>query len=192
MEIRGKVVEINLDAEITKNGGGTYQGATISYRDKDNKLQEKAFHSNALKFNAALKNGLENLQASDNFVATAEKNDKGFWEWKSIAKGSASAPAAQAAPASKPATTTQSGNWATAEERANTQVFIVRQSSIANALKLFEIQGNKKVGTLDVLNMAAEFEAWVFGKQVASSQKKLAVVNGNEGSFDDLEDDIPL
>ena len=56
MEIKGKVVEINLDTQVPKNGGGTYPGATISFRDANGKLQEKGFHANALKFNAALKN----------------------------------------------------------------------------------------------------------------------------------------
>lgn len=196
MEIKGKVVEINLDTQVPKNGGGTYPGATISFRDANGKLQEKAFHANALKFNAALKNGLENLQAGDNFVANADKNDNGFWEWKSIAKAGAEVPKqATAQPNTKaPANTSSGGNWATAEERAQTQVYIVRQSSLTNALKLFEIQGYKKATPEEVIEIAQEFEAFVLGTQKRPDIKpgKLAVVGGSDvDPFDDTENDVP-
>lgn len=188
MEIRGKVVEINLDAQIAKNGGGTYPGATISYRDANGKLQEKGFHTNSLKYNAALKNGLENLQTSDNFVAQAEKNDAGFWDWKSIAKDSGGNTTTTTASNTKQVVSSNvvSSTYATKEERAQTQVYIVRQSSLTNALKLLEIQGKKSVDKFAVISLAQQFEAWVLGKPIENS-----VIENND-PFKDMEDDIPL
>lgn len=187
MEIRGKVVEINLDAQIAKNGGGTYPGATISYRDKDNKLQEKAFHANGLKYNAALKNGLGNLQTSDNFIAQAEKNDGGFWEWKSIAKDTSSNSSSDVKGNNKPQTMSATSTYATKEERAQTQVYIVRQSSLANALKLAEVQGNKKIDVMSIINDAKWFENWVL-----NGEKNDAVIKKDDSSLENLDNDIPF
>lgn len=189
MEIRGTVVAIDLNATIEKKTGGTYQGVLFSYRDsKDNKLQEKAFHSNAMKFNKDLKAGFESLNAGDAFVVEAIKEGE-YWNWKSIKKADANAPVASA-PANKPAASNGGGNWATAEERAQTQVYIVRQSSLTNALKLLEIQGNKKATTADVIALAAEFEAFVMGKEVAAKKPALKVV-GDTGP-EDMDNDIPF
>lgn len=187
MEIRGKVVEINLDVVLQTKAGKDYPGFSVSYRDKDNKLQEKTGHQNTLKYNAALKNGLENLQTSDNFVVQAEKNDGGFWEWKSIAKAG-DEPKNAAQPYNKPAVASSGGNWATAEERAQTQVYIVRQSSLTNALKLLELQGNKKATTQDVVELASTFEAWVLGKEILGIME----AENKKVDYTDMEDDIPL
>lgn len=203
MEIKGKVVSIELDTEIVGQNGN-YQGSQISYRDSSGKLQEKGFHPNALKFNPALKNGLENLQAGDNFVANAEKNDKGYWNWTSIAKAGDGATAhtkqATAQPNTKaPANSSSGGNWATAEERAQTQVYIVRQSSITAALNLCSQQKDFFKGTEnpvgEVIKLAEQFEAWVLGQAKRPDIKpgKLAVVGGSDVAdpFDDIENDVP-
>lgn len=174
MDVNGKVVEVEMDVEI-KGQKGVYNGARLSYRDKDNKLVEKTFHESALKYNAALKNGLSQLEKGDNFVAKQEKKD-GYWNWTSVAKGQelTAAKVESKAPAS-------GGNWETAEERKNKQVYIVRQSNITAALKLLELHGNKKATTRDVISLAQEFEAYVFDKAPKD------VTN-----IEDMEDDIPV
>lgn len=187
MEITGKVVAIDLNATV-KGKNGTYKGAELIYKDlADGQAKTKAFHENAFKFNAALKNGLTNLEVGDEFTAVLEKKDD-FWNWVSVAKGFAQTTApktvlgtAKAAPST----------YATAEERAQTQAYIVRQSSITNALKLLELQSNKKADVPDVLAIATQLEAWVFGKKAepAPAPKKAAAKVLNDATF---EDDIPL
>lgn len=186
MEITGKVIAIDMAAKV-QGQKGVYIGVELMYKDlKDGQNKTKAFHENALKFNAALKNGLENLSSGDEFTAVLEKKDE-FWNWVSVAKGFAQTTApktvlgtAKAAPST----------YATAEERAQTQAYIVRQSSITAALKLIEINGKKNQTANDVITIAEYFEAWVFGKQAASTKlaKKAAPVVENT----DNEDDIPL
>lgn len=183
MELIGKVVAINMNATV-KGQNGTYKGAEIVYKDENGETKTKPFHSNALKFNAALKNGLENLSPGDDFVAVMEKKD-GYWNWVSVSKGTGNAVATQtssnnAVQTAKPA----QNNFATAEERAKTQEYIVRQSSITAALKLLELHGNKKATTRDVISLAQEFEAYVFNR----SPKEIT----NLGSIEDMEDDIPV
>lgn len=184
MEIRGTVVSVDMKATITKKDGGTYTGAALAFRDvRDNKLQEKGFHNKSLEFAPALKTGLASLNAGDNFVATLEKKGD-FWNWLSIVKdaGGGQTTSAPEKRAFTPAASSGS-NYPTTEERAKTQVYIVRQSSITAALKLFEINGNKKATTLDVITQAQQFENWVMGNSVQGE------VSPDEDNFDD---DIPL
>lgn len=188
MEITGKVVAIDLNATV-KGKNGTYRGAELIYKDlADGQAKTKAFHENAFKFNAALKNGLTNLEVGDEFTAVLEKKDD-FWNWISVSKG-VSAPPANIAPASTSAKSTSS-TYTTAEERAETQKYIVRQSSITAALKLIEINGKKNQTANDVITIAEYFEAWVFGKKAepAPAPKKAAA---KVETPVDNEDDIPL
>lgn len=188
MEITGKVIAIDLDATVLGQKG-VYKGAELIYKDlSDGTNKTKAFHENAFKFNAALKNGLKNLTVGDEFTAVLEKKDE-FWNWVSVAKGFAQTTApetvlgtAKAAPST----------YATTEERAQTQVYIVRQSSITNALKLLELQGNKKADVPDVLTIASRLEGWVLGKQVdvpGNTPNKEVTKVSNDTTF---EDDIPF
>ena len=70
-------------------------------------------------------------------------------------------------------------NYETKEERAQRQVYIIRQSSISSAVELLGT-GAK---TADVIATAKEFEAYVFAKEANPTK---------EVNFDDLEDDIPV
>lgn len=169
MDINGKVVEVEMNAQI-EGQKGVYNGARLAYRDKDNKLVEKTFHENALKYNAALKNGLSQLEKGDNFVAKQEKKD-GYWIWTSIAKGQEPAVVSKV-PAS-------GGNWETAEERSKKQIYIVRQSSITAALNLLSQQGVKKPTVADVCQMAEELKEYVFNGVISTR-------------IEDMEDDIPV
>ncbi len=190
MEITGKVVAIDLNATV-KGKNGTYKGAELIYKDlADGQAKTKAFHENAFKFNAALKNGLTNLEVGDEFTAVLEKKDD-FWNWVSVSKGAAPVEITTTAKQAPSSGKAAPSNYATTEERAQTQVYIVRQSSITNALKLLELQGNKKADVPDVLAIATQLEAWVFGKKAepAPAPKKAAAKVLNDATF---EDDIPF
>ena len=189
MEITGKVLVLELNATI-KGLNGSYKGAEIVYKEPNGETKTKGFHENALKFNAALKNGLDNLKSGDDFTATLEKTEKDgktFWNWTSVVKGleapvnnNANKPSASVPNVNKAAPST----YATADERAQTQKYIIRQSSITAALKLLEIQGKKAVDQFAVISLAEQFEAWVMGyerKDVPDPKADIA----------NMEDDIP-
>lgn len=177
MEINGKVVEIEKGVLITGKNGD-YKGSKIIFKDGTGKVQEKAFHENTFKYNKAFEKELHALSAGDSFVATLEKKGE-YWNWLSIKKSTG-----ETQPMAKPAATT-GGNWETAEERKNKQVYIIRQSSISAALKFAELQKDFFKGTTnplgEVLNIADELTNWVLGqtKQEADT------------TFNDLNDDIP-
>jgi len=163
MIITGKIVSIDLNATITKAQGGTYKGAEIVFKDANGKVQTKNIHENGLKYAPAVKNGLESLEPGDNFTVEMEKKDD-FWTWISIKKGIEQEEKQKTT--TQQSTTTKSTSWETAEERAARQKFIVRQSSLTNAIAFLVSQGRTHVTEEGVLEIATTFYNWVFEKEV--------------------------
>lgn len=159
MEIKGKVIELEIDVLI-KGQSGTYSGSKLVYKDGNGKVQEKAFHENTFKYNAAFKEELTGLKTGDTFTAIAEKNGA-YWNWVSISKDKAETATSTAKPAA-----TSGGNWETPEERKNKQLYIIRQSSITAAIKLLEINGVGTIAINDVTRVADEFVFWIYNGNI--------------------------
>ena len=169
MIITGKIVSIDLNATITKASGGTYKGAEIVFKDANGKVQTKNIHENGLKYAPAVKNGLESLEPGDNFTVEMEKKDD-FWTWISIKKGIEQEEKQNTT--LQQSTTTKSTSWETAEERAARQKFIVRQSSLTNAVAFLVLQGRTHATEEDVLETATTFYNWVFEKEVEEKNEE--------------------
>lgn len=169
MIITGKIVSIDLNATITKAQGGTYKGAEIVFKDANGKVQTKNIHENGLKYAPAVKNGLESLEPGDNFTVEMEKKDD-FWTWISIKKGIEQEEKQNTT--LQQSTTTKSTSWETAEERAARQKFIVRQSSLTNAVAFLVLQGRTHATEEDVLETATTFYNWVFEKEVEEKNEE--------------------
>ncbi len=196
--VTGKVVSVAIDVPVKKKDGGTYQGWKLVYEDADGDVKTIAKHMNSLKYAQPLKNGLENLKPGDNFVLEQEKEGD-FWNPKSVYKSmEGSAPKGDTSGNSKQSTTRSfasatSITYPTVEERAQTQKYIVRQSSLTNALKLLELQGNKKADVGDVIDYAVLFENFVMGNTPQKNAvAKTGAANSSDNPFEDMEDDVPL
>lgn len=124
-----------------------YSFIPLTYTDKG-----KTFTRKIVSFSPVYE-AISAAVAGDTFEVDVKKNANGIYEWMSAVKVDASAALPSAG------TTGKSGNWETTEERARRQVLIVRQSCLAQAVAL----ANTRFGTdmLDVLQTAAQFEAWV-------------------------------
>ena len=190
MHVQGKVIESQVNIQVPKKGGGTYPGCLLTYRDRDGKACEQAFHENAFKYNAALMESLQSLVNGDTFMMEKEKKGD-FWNVLSIAKtdGMTASPAPVASggspsssPESKPAGKVLGSTYETPEERAKKQVYIVRQSSITAALAYFALNKATKASTEDILAIAKEFEKHVFA--TAEVDPVEAII--------DMDDDIPM
>lgn len=165
MNIVGKIMEIGIDVDVPKNGGGSYKGTRITYRDKDGSLKEQAIHTKALNFNPTLKAQITALKAGDDFTMVKEKEGD-FWNVKSVVvgvvqeapkqdSGTGNGTRAGAAGATSPRST-----YETPEERAKKQVYIIKQSSVSSAIAL--IGATSKKGTVtDVITIAKQLEAYV-------------------------------
>ena len=188
MNISGKVIQVAIDVDVKKKDGGTYKGWKLVYEQSDGEVKTIQKHMNSLKYAAPLANGLKELKAGDTFTMEMEKEGD-FWNPKSIFKGEAS-PTVDKVPFErsgviKPTTTTTSNStYATKEERAQTQKYIVRQSSITAALKLFELR-KEKVSVEEIIDIAGCFEAWVLGNSQLATKEV-------SDSLEDLDDDIPF
>jgi ABC-type transporter MlaC component len=175
MEIQGKVIEIVANTDIPKKDGGTYKGTLLTYRNKENKITEKGFTAQTLKYNAALANGLNNLQKDDDFILVVEKEGD-FWNAKEIKKA-APQPVEKQWNGSK---TTATGQWADKAEREANGVRIVRQNALGHAVALLTLQGKKAATPEDVISFAKEFEAFVMSQKSVSDE------------LIEMEDDIPV
>ena len=168
MQIHGTLVAFEIDVQVAKNGGGTYPGCRLSYRDDQGVLKEKPFHNNVFKFNALLKTQLANLKVGAGFVADVEKEGE-FWNWKGVqADGAAPAVVDRDVPATGKTTPYQApkSTYATAEERAQTQVYIIRQSTLSQAVALCAANApyfKKERSTADIISIAKTFESHVMG-----------------------------
>lgn len=165
MQVELTVVSVEMDVEIQKQAGGSYKGARLTYRDASGAIKEKAFTQQALKYNPQVKTTLSNLAAGDKAIMEMEKNGD-FWNVKTLTKdGSVSSVATNSTPASggnkASPTASPKSTYETPEERAKKQVYIVRQSSITAALTY--LGDTKKMSINDVIAVAKQFEAYVFG-----------------------------
>jgi hypothetical protein len=179
MIVKGNVVSIEIDVQVAKNGGGTYPGSRLTYRDETGTIKEKAFHQNVFKFNAPLKVQLANLKVGETFNMTMEKEGE-FWNVKGIAPAGATPPVADKdVPATGKTTPYQApkSTYATPEERAQTQVYIVRQSSI-NAAVALSAANKATYDVKTILDIAKQFEAHVMGEHF------------DDGTMKGMEDDV--
>lgn len=162
MQLNVQVVSVEHNIEIEKKSGGVYPGSRLTYR-YDGKIQEQAFHTNSLKYNPKLGEQLKEVKAGDNVIIDKIKEGE-FWKVQSITKGGETT-ITNETPATKgsSAQSAPKSTYATPEERAATQVYIVRQSSLSNAVALANAIGDKKATTSTIIANAKQFEAFVLG-----------------------------
>lgn len=162
-----EVLSVSVEHMPGKNGG--YKKAEIAFKDSEGKVQGKKIMSFS---NPVVFNTLSEAKQGDKFDVTSQKDDKGFWQWTAISvadiSGSGSSPSSgsfnttntmtKASPAPK-------SNYETPEERATRQVYIIRQSSISNAIAMLAAANDKKtaINPDTVIHVAKHFEAYVFG-----------------------------
>jgi len=143
--------------ELTKKGKlykeGQWQKIDIEYV-RDGKSQKKTLVAIA-DSKEVVRKLVQEFNEGDNIEVTLKKSEKGdFWNWTDVAP-------VVGQQATTKSSTQVKGGWETPEERARKQVYIVRQSSIANALEFHK--NNAKVTHKDILATAAIFEEYVFG-----------------------------
>lgn len=133
---------------------------------------------------------LSKANQGDTFTIEVVKNDAGYNDWVSATAGTINNSAAT--PATNPgrsgvgasATPAPRSNYETPEERAQRQVFIIRQSSISSAISTLTAGAKTSPKVEDVLNVAKQYEDFVFGK---GNDTDILVDSPNN-----LDDDIPF
>jgi hypothetical protein len=140
-----------VNVEKSSIPGKKYHQLEVAYKDDTGALKGKKIMS------FGVKNGLDILTAAsegDSLDVTVLE-EKGYWNWVGVKKASGEAPAASP---TKVGYSAPSRDFETAVERSKKQVYIVRQSSIANAINLL----GSKATLNSVLEAAKQFEEFVF------------------------------
>lgn len=181
MQISIEIINVGTPQTVPTKGGKSYQMIEVAYK-KDGAIEGKKLVDFV---NKEVFKAVQDLEQGDKVTVTTEKGEpnaqgKSFWQWTAISpQGDVPVSVTPTAAASGGGTSkTYTSNYPTNEERAATQVMIVRQSSLGHAVALL---GNK-AKVPDVIDVAKQFEAYVMGKESKSATEELL----------DMDDDIPL
>lgn len=193
----------------TNSAGKPYSKLEIAFKNLT--FQGKVEGKQLMGFGAtkAAHDTLINAQPGETFEIEVKKNDRGYNDWVNAVKPNGAAPAPTnvstayapnsayppKAPGTQTTTASPKSTYETPEERAKKQVYIVRQSSLSNAIDLLSV-GSKASPDVDkVLEVASRFESFVFGD---STKDNTAVAesffpNSPKPTNPDLaDDDIPF
>jgi hypothetical protein len=163
----------------------TFQGKVESKQLFDFGVQKGAFQ--------ALTVG----QTGQVYEVTVVKNDAGFNDWTQITKSDGTATAVSAtSPATASnrtamttATPAPKSTYETPEERAKKQIYIIRQSSLSNAIDLLSVGAKSQPKVEHVIETARAFEDFVFGtSDVAATVAKDVT---KSAGIEDLAEDVP-
>ena len=173
-----EIVDVGSPVAVKK-----YHTIEVAYK-ADGKVQGKKLMSFLF---PEVYSTLSKAQRGEVYDITSVKNDAGYWDWTGVEKTiintttTSSSTGIVSVRDFKKESATAKSNYETAEERAARQVLIVRQSSLSTAVAAQGIVGKLKTAD-DIINLAKEFEAYVFG----GNPRQLA-----EAAVVAIESDLP-
>jgi hypothetical protein len=180
------LLSVDIKTQPTKNGK-SYQVADVAY--KNNTFQGKVEGKKVMSFGATAESFKTLAVASpgESYTIEVVKNAAGYNDWVSMSKGEASsAPAAPSA--SKAPQATPRSTYETPEERAQRQVYIIRQSSLTNAISTLSTGGKTPPHPDAIINLATRYFDWVLGGGNAPVTTTVDSIQ----SIEDMPNDIPV
>jgi hypothetical protein len=142
-----EVIDVTVEEVPRPSGKGSYEKATVTFKNTEGKVDAKTLLDFASKNVWPV---ITTAKKGDTFSVEREKDAKGYWVWTEIAKQDMPvAPTTNKTP-TKP-------TYETPDERAQRQVYIIRQSSLTNAIALL----GPKSKVEDVLKTASIFVDYV-------------------------------
>lgn len=169
------IVDIGTPNTKTTKNGRTYQEIEVTYKGETGQVNNKKLVSFS---NPAVFNHIKALAKGDQVDVVTTKDTAGYWQWTGIGNGETKV--AETKTTASSGTRVTGSNYETKEERAQRQVYIIRQSSIANAISLL----GQSSDVNNVLQVAKQFEDYIFATNAQEEVK--------EPTLDDLMDDVPL
>lgn len=158
---------ISVEQETHKTQKGSYDSLEITYKNLT--FQDKVEAKKIMSFNH--KDVFNTLKSANNgaiFTVQRMKNDKGYWDWVSL--GDEAPETSSASSTGGKTMASPKSTYETPEERAKKQVYIVRQSSINAAIEVLKTD-KKNPSVTEVLEVAKQFESYVFGAEPAANIK---------------------
>ena len=159
------LLSVDIKTQPTKNGK-SYQVADVAY--KNNTFQGKVEGKKVMSFGATAEafKTLAVASPGESYTVEIVKNAAGYNDWVSMVKGEANAaPAAPAA--SKAPTAAPKSNYETSEERAQRQVYIIRQSSLSHAVDTLAVGAKTPPNPDAVISLASKYVNFVLNGEGA-------------------------
>ena len=177
---------LSVDIKTVPTAKGSYQTADVAY--KNNSFQGKVEGKKVMSFGATKDSfaTLATASPGESYEVTIVKNAAGYNDWVSMVKGEANA--APAAPtASKAPNAAPKSNYETSEERAQRQVYIIRQSSLTNAVSTLAV-GSKAAPSPDaVVNLAQRYVDFVLNGAAGA-----LVTTVDKVTIEDMPNEFPV
>lgn len=165
LEIRVK----NIDDESK----GKYNQLTIDYTDVGSGKEHTYKLMSFVNKDAYLL--LKSAKIGDIFHVVCNKNDKGYWQWDEVYKSGEQMKTIKV-------NTSPRSTYETPEERAQKQIYIVRQSSLTSAIAMLAAANDKKtaINPDTVIYVAKKFEQYVFGLDDRESFDDLPIIDEDQ------------
>lgn len=138
----------------------------VTYTDKGKEWVRKIYSFNFTDVYKAFKDA----KPGEVYEVAVKKNDNGFWDWVSAEKVVQRAGEPTVKEASSGKVGTVRSTYETPEERAQRQQYIIRQSSINNAIEALKALGGEFTFA-DIIEMAKDFENHVYRQDDIVSDK---------------------
>lgn len=172
---------LSVDVSTKQSAKGTsYQQAEVAYRDGEGKVGSKKIMS----FD---KSGVfeivANAKQGETYDIGLTKGEK-YWEWTSAKRAVAASQPAAAGRAGQTSSTSNTRGFETPEERAKKQVYIVRQSSLTNAIATLTVGRKSEVKPEEVIDLAKQYADFVLGIEDVAKQ--------DVGTIESIEEDLPF
>jgi hypothetical protein len=168
-----KIQVLSVQVTTVPTAKGSYQVADVAFKNLT--FQGKVEGKKIMSFGATKDSFgvLATAQPNDVFDVNVVKNDKGYNDWVSMTKGSADGQDTSNKTSPAPTGYTPAGNgtartstYETPEERAKKQVYIIRQSSLSNAIDTLAVASKSALKADEVIDLARKYESYVFGTQL--------------------------
>ena len=161
-----KIQIVSVEVITTPTAKGSYQSADVFYKNLT--FQGKAENKKIMSFGVTKDafGVVSQAVAGDVFEVEVVKNAKGYNDWIRVTRTSENAPSADA-PSSTPRPV-QKSTYETPEERAQKQIYIIRQSSISSAIAALSVGSKAPLADSSILDLAKKFEEYVFGTSAPS------------------------
>lgn len=152
-------MNINIEVvDVTVVNKGKYQIAEVTAK-QDGKTNTKKVVSFGAQENAY--KVIKDAKKGECFTVEIQKNADGYWDWITVSPAGSVDNSTNPAVPGKSAAAPARGNYETPEERAARQEYIIRQSSIANAIAYLN-HTKKSYEPIEILDMAESFVMFVY------------------------------
>lgn len=164
-----KIQVLSVQITTVPTQKGSYQVADVAFKNLT--FQGKVEGKKIMSFGATKDSFgvLATAQPNDVYDVNVVKNDKGYNDWVGMTKGTADGQDTAARPAAGQPVTgnapARTSTYETPEERAKKQVYIVRQSSLSNAIDTLTVGSKSALKPDEVIDLARKYTDFVFGVQ---------------------------